>query len=126
MNKKAYICILKTVFKTIKKTNYMMKYLLTLSMTALLAFCMPCSAKANVAIEIIENEMLSSNVAITIEGTSVRVSGAAGQTLYVYNVAGVRVHSVKVDGADKRFDLNLQKGCYILKVGKTVRKISLK
>ena len=106
----------------------MMKYLLTLSMTALLAFCMPCSAKANVAIEIIENEMLSSNVAINIEGTSVRVrvSGAAGQTLYVYNVAGVRVHSVKVDGADKRFDLNLQKGCYILKVGKTVRKISLK
>lgn len=79
-------------------------------MTALLAFCMPCSAKANVAIEIIENEMLSSNVAINIEGTSVRVSGAAGQTLYVYNVAGVRVHSVKVDGADKRFDLNLQKG----------------
>lgn len=104
----------------------MMKYLLTLSMTVLLAFCMPCSAKANVAIEIIENEMLSSNVAINIEGTSVRVSCAAGQTLYVYNVAGVRVHSVKVDGADKRFDLNLQKGCYILKVGKTVRKISLK
>lgn len=104
----------------------MMKYILALSLTAILAFCTPCSAKANAAIEIIENDIQPSNVAISIDGTSVRVSGAAGQTLYIYNVAGVRVHSVKIDGADKRFDLNLQKGCYILKVGKTVRKISLK
>lgn len=93
----------------------------------MLSLCAPCSASASAAIEIIENDQPSfSNVAITIEGTSVRVTGAAGQTLYIYNVAGVRIHSVKVDGADKRLDLNLQKGCYILKVGNTVRKISLK
>ncbi len=26
---------------------------------------------------------------------------------------------------DKRFDLNLAKGCYIVKVGRTVRKVSI-
>ena len=52
-------------------------------MTVLLAFCMPCSMKANAAIEIIENDIQPKNVAITIDGTSVRVSGAAGQTLYI-------------------------------------------
>ena len=42
------------------------------------------------------------------------------------NVAGVRIQSVKGEGSDKHLDLNLKKGCYILKVGKTVRKVSLK
>ena len=46
--------------------------------------------------------------------------------LYIYNVAGVRVMSFKVEGPDKRYELNLQKGCYIVKVGKVVRKISIR
>ena len=44
----------------------------------------------------------------------------------MYNVAGVLIKSFKIDTADKRLDLNLPKGCYIVKVGKTVRKISIK
>jgi hypothetical protein len=46
--------------------------------------------------------------------------------LFIYNVAGVRVMSLKIEGADKLIDLNLPKGCYIVKVGKVVRKISIK
>lgn len=34
--------------------------------------------------------------------------------------------SIKVEGADKYYELNLPKGCYIVKVGKVVRKISIK
>ena len=34
--------------------------------------------------------------------------------------------SFRVEGFDKRFELNLPKGCYIVKVGKTVRKISIR
>ena len=34
--------------------------------------------------------------------------------------------SVKVEGMDKRIELNLPKGCYIVKVGKVVRKIYIK
>ncbi|MFC2455808.1 MAG: T9SS C-terminal target domain-containing protein, partial [Segatella salivae] len=43
----------------------------------------------------------------------------------IYNVTGVCVMSMRVDSNDKRFDLNLHRGCYIVKVGKTVRKISV-
>ena len=46
--------------------------------------------------------------------------------LSVYNVAGIRIAFVKVESADKHFDFNLPKGCYIVKVGKVVRKIAVK
>ncbi len=63
---------------------------------------------------------------ITLNHTShnqeVRVQDAESQRLEVYNVLGVRVASYRVDSNDKTFTLGLQRGCYILKVGKVVRK----
>ena len=64
-------------------------------------------------------------ISISLNESVLHVTGANGQVLHVYNVAGVRVMSVKVEGADKRIELNLPKGCYIVKVGKVVRKISI-
>ena len=63
---------------------------------------------------------------VSISEQTLRVTGANGQMLFIYNVAGVRVMSLKIEGADKLIDLNLPKGCYIVKVGKVVRKISIK
>ena len=61
---------------------------------------------------------------ITVNNNSdnqeVRVQDA--ERLEVYNVLGVRVASYRVDSNDKTFTLGLQRGCYILKVGKVVRK----
>ena len=85
---------------------------------------LPVQADAATAVEIIETDFQP--VVISVDNSTLRVSGANGQMLYVYNVAGVRVMSIKVDGADRRYDLNLPKGCYIVKVGKVVRKISVK
>lgn len=63
---------------------------------------------------------------ITVNNNSdnqeVRVQDAESQRLEVYNVLGVRVASYRVDSNDKTFTLGLQRGCYILKVGKVVRK----
>ena len=70
------------------------------------------------AVEIVEADFLP--------GSVLRVTGAAGLALYVYNVTGVRVMSLKVDGTDKTYNLNLPKGCYIVKVGDVVRKISVR
>jgi len=84
----------------------------------------PVSVAAAHAVEIIDNDFQS--IGISVEESTVHVTGAAGEVLYVYNVAGVRVKSIRIDGDDKRFDLNLPKGCYILKVGKTVRKVSIR
>ena len=74
-------------------------------------------------IEIIDTEI--QNISLSINESVLHVTGANGQVLHIYNVAGVRVMSVKVEGADKRIELNLPKGCYIVKVGKMVRKISI-
>ena len=103
----------------------MVKNILKFTLAGLLLVGAPTSVLAVPAIEIVDNDFQPA-VNITVEEGVIRVTGAVGQTLYVYNVAGVRVKSIRVDGDDKRFDLNLPKGCYILKVGKTVRKISIR
>ncbi len=68
----------------------------------------------------------SQDIVVYVSGSTLHVIGAAGQNLYVYNVTGVRVMSLKVDGSDKSYELNLSKGCYIVKVGNVVRKISIR
>lgn len=82
------------------------------------------TVQANTAIEILDNE--PQGITINVRESVVQIVGANGETLHIYNVAGVRIKSIKIDGDDKRFELNLPKGCYILKVGKTVRKISVR
>lgn len=102
----------------------MRKRILTIFISALLMIGVPVVSYSFSAIEIVENDFQT--IAVSINESTLHVTGANGQTLYIYNVAGVRVMSIKVEGADKFYELNLPKGCYIVKVGKVVRKISIK
>lgn len=102
----------------------MIKRIFTLALAIMTFSAVPMTANANASIEIIEQTL--QNVDISVAGNVLHVSGAAGQDLYVYNVTGVRVKSIRIDSNDKRFELNLPKGCYIVKVGKVVRKISIR
>ena len=70
-------------------------------------------------------EMSASGVSITVNGGNVRVAGANGEVMEVFNLTGAKVATVRIDSADKTFALNLAKGCYLIKVGKIVRKISV-
>ena len=97
--------------------------------TLLLAFillgaALPNMVQAATTIEMQEQEF--NTISISISGNVLRVEGADNETLYIYNVVGVRVMSIKIDGQDKRYSLSLPKGCYIIKVGKVVRKISIR
>ncbi|MBR0273155.1 MAG: T9SS type A sorting domain-containing protein [Bacteroidaceae bacterium] len=65
-------------------------------------------------------------ITISVNGTQVHVTNAADKVLEIYNLAGVRVASFKIDSDDKTVNINLNKGCYILKVDKVVRKVSIK
>lgn len=85
---------------------------------------MPVAMYAEQAIELIDNDY--QNISISVNESVLHITGANGLVMQIYNVAGVRVMSVKVEGPDKRFELNLPKGCYIVKVGKVVRKISIR
>lgn len=85
---------------------------------------MPSLCHAETAIEIIEQNF--QQLSIAFQDNILHIANANGQTLYIYNVAGVCVMNMKVEGNDKRYELTLPKGCYIVKVGKVVRKISVK
>lgn len=103
----------------------MMKNILfaTLLLAGICGFSQNASA-AESGIQLVEADL--SDISIYIQGSNLHVSGAAGQNLYIYNITGVRVMSIKVDGSDKTYSLNLPKGCYIVKVGNVVRKISIR
>ena len=102
----------------------MMKRIFTIFFSAALLIGIPQVAKAETSIEIIDADFQP--ISISINENILHVVGANGQVLHIYNVAGVRVMSVNVEGQDKRIELNLPKGCYIVKVDKMVRKISIK
>jgi hypothetical protein len=102
----------------------MNKIILSTIFSVFLMFGMPSVVCANESIEITDNDF--DNISINISGSVLTITGANGQMLQIYNVAGVRVMNVKVEGDEKRYDLSLPKGCYIVKVGKYVRKISIR
>ncbi|GAB6962796.1 hypothetical protein JCM17724A_15450 [Prevotella fusca JCM 17724] len=80
--------------------------------------------QARTAVDLIEQDFQTASISVV--GNVLHVLGAEDELLSIYNVTGVRVMSVKVDGSDKRYTLNLPKGCYIVKVGKLVRKVSIR
>lgn len=65
-------------------------------------------------------------VSIAVEGRIVTVSGAQGDKLQVVSLTGRLVAEYEIDAPVQRVELNLSKGCYILKVGKVVRKVSIR
>ena len=115
-----YICTESIQYNTYK---LMTKRLLLIFGMAGLLLAVPDMARANEAVEIVEQ--VEQSVNIVFYNGVLHVSGANGQTLQIYNVTGVRIMSFRVEGNDKRYELSLPKGCYIVKVGKVVRKISI-
>lgn len=106
---------------TIKPIRMKKAYLLI----AFMALSLPLTAMADDSErEAIEEDLAA--VQISVNGSQVHVTGAAGKTLEIYNILGVRVATVRIDTDDKALNLNLPRGCYILKVGDIVRKISLR
>ena len=64
-------------------------------------------------------------VTLTIQDNRAHITNADGKTLEIYNLTGVRVARIRIDGNDKQITLNLTRGCYIMKVDKVVRKVTI-
>ncbi len=91
---------------------------------ATLVHAAPMVMEMNMGIaEQIEQER---SISMTVVGNSVQVTGANGMTLEVVSLTGRHVASYKIDSPAQHIDLNLSKGCYILKVGKFVRKVTIR
>lgn len=96
-----------------------------LYITALLALLLSAPVSAIAAEEMMANTE-EATITMTVSGSNVRVCGAEGETLDIYNLAGVKVKSIRIETADKTFTLSLSKGCYILKIGDVARKMSIR
>lgn len=101
----------------------MTKYIYTTFLVFALAITMPVSTFGSELTNMIEQEQQPS--VLLAPSNTLHVQNANGMTVYIYNVAGVVVQTIKISGMDIHYELNLPKGCYIVKVGKTVRKISI-
>lgn len=106
----------------------MMKYILSLFVLAALSFTPSVKAMASnmIEAELMDNEF--TKVVITANGSNLRVTGAEGLVLRIFNIAGGQpVMQTKIDSDDKTFELNLPKGVYIVQVvNKATRKIVIK
>lgn len=64
-------------------------------------------------------------IAITVRGNQLRVQHAEGLNLMVYNITGVKVSTHRVESDDFALTLNVERGIYIVKVGKVARRITI-
>ena len=102
------------------------KNLLILSGVVLMAWATPAQA-ANMFLEMEVAEQVEELApAINVDGNTVNIQNAEGLTLEVVSLTGRAVASYKIEGQAQRIELNLPKGCYILKVGKVVRKVTVR
>ena len=103
----------------------MTKRLLIFSLVGLMAVSFPSVTSAS-EMELAVVEQSDSQVSISMTGQTVLVAGAQGETLEVVSLTGRQLMSVKIESPAQRVELNIPKGCYILKVGKVVRKIQVR
>ena len=102
---------------------HMRKNLLIISMMAFLA--VPAVATTTMVMERGVAEMIDEPIALSVDGNAVTVTGAQGQKLIVVSLTGRQVAEYQIDSPAQHIELNLTKGCYVLKVGNVVRKVSI-
>lgn len=109
---------------TIKQLN-MRKTLLSIMTLAALLLGTPAAMHASTsAVEMIDLDQ--QDITLTYNGGAMHITGANGLVVKVYNLAGIAVKTFKVDGQDKRINLPLADGVYIIKVGPSyTRKITV-
>lgn len=104
---------------------YMTRRILKYAFAMTLSLAVPALA---IASEMASPEMAADQqeVTISVQQSTVTVNGAVGQTLEVVSLTGKCLMTVRIDSPSQRIELNVPKGCYILKVGKVVRKVTIR
>lgn len=73
----------------------------------------------------VAREAGNEEIHISVAKNAVHVMGAQGKILEVISLIGRHVMTVRIDSPAQKIELNLPKGCYIIKVGKVTRKVIL-
>lgn len=101
--------------------NNILKYTFALSLAMTAPVALSASEMAG-----FEQNALDDEPAISVSQSTVYVTGAVGETLEVVSLTGKSILTVRIETPSQRIDLNISKGCYILKVGKVVRKVFIR
>ena len=104
----------------------MTKRLLIFSFITALMLMAPQTVKAGEAEMPAVEQTINEDIVISVSGQTVTISGAQGQTLEVISLTGRRVMAAKIESPAQRIDLNVPKCCYILKIGKVARKVTVR
>lgn len=103
----------------------MMKRLLIYPMLMSALLCVPTIVRAADAEMAPVEQIIEDDITISVNGQWVVINGAQGKTLEVVSLTGRRVMTFKIESPAQRVELNVPKGCYILKIGKVVRKVAI-
>ena len=104
----------------------LMVRLLLLLMTILtLSFSAPATASAATFYESGLLAIPESEVTITYTQGVLYINGGEGKVLEVVSLTGRRMLELQLDSPAQKIELNVPKGCYIVKVGSVVRKIAV-
>ena len=103
----------------------MKKRLLTYSVAVAMLFALPVSMMASEPEQVSVEQTIEDDITITVNGQWVVINGAQGKTLEVVSLTGRRVMTTKIESPAQHVELNVPKGCYILKIGKVVRKVTV-
>lgn len=98
--------------------------IITLSVVGAFVLSVPVKALA-FNWELAAQEQIDDQIKIEVVGKTLTVSGAQGESLEVVSLTGNKVLEEVIDSPCQQFKLNFTRGCYIVKVGKVVRKISV-
>ena len=104
----------------------MIKRLLIFSMAMSMMLSAPVLVQAAEAEWMQQEQTIEEDITFVVNGQSVTITGAQGRTLEVVSLTGRCVMTVKIESPSQRIELNVPKGCYILKIGKVVRKVAVR
>ena len=104
----------------------MMKRLLIFSVALSMMLSEPVLLKAAEAEWLQQEQTIEDDISISVNGQWVTIKGAQDLTLEVVSLTGRLVKTVKIESPAQRIELNVPKGCYILKIGKVVRKVAVR
>ena len=104
----------------------MIKRLLIFSFALSMMLSAPLFVSAAEVEMIPQEQTIEDDITISVNGQWVTINGAQGLTLEVVSLTGRLVKTVKIESPAQRIELNVPKGCYILKIGKVVRKVAVR
>jgi uncharacterized membrane protein len=108
----------------------MMKRVLIICLAALFSAVVPSTVHAAsvyvAGIMEIRQDQDMKDITVSYSDGVLEVIGGEGLNLEVVSITGKKVLDVRIDSPALKIELNIPKGCYIVKVGKAVRKVSVR